>query len=127
MYVGNLSFDATRDDVREVFEAYGACDDVYLPLRDGVPRGFGFVTMAEEDADNAMAALDGTEFFARKLIVNEPLKEGETPVRRPRVDRSKQCTCRDIMRVDPDCFFFFFSVLFSFMTDILTALFCTFL
>mmetsp|Transcript_46686 Transcript_46686/g.113767 ORF Transcript_46686/g.113767 Transcript_46686/m.113767 type:complete len:400 (-) Transcript_46686:329-1528(-) len=90
LYVGNLSFDATRDDVREAFEKYGACDDVYLPMRDGVPRGFGFVTMAEEDADKAMADLDGTEFFTRKLIVNEPLKEGEAPVRRPRVDRSKQ-------------------------------------
>ena len=92
MYVGNLSFDATSEDVRAAFEEYGECSDVYLPMRDGAPRGFGFVTMDEDDADKAMEALDGTEFFARRLIVNEPLKEGETPVRRPRVNRSKQCT-----------------------------------
>ena len=95
MYVGNLSFDATVDDVRAAFEEYGECNDVYLPMRDGVPRGFGFVTMDEDAADKAMADLDGTEFFSRRLIVNEPLKEGETPVRRPRVDRSKQCTCHE--------------------------------
>lgn len=93
MYIGNLSFDATAEDIKEEFAKYGNVDDVYLPMKDGRPRGFGFVTMGDEDADRATEGLNGKEFFERTLVVNEPLKEGESPVRRPRKTVNKnQCT-----------------------------------
>jgi cold-inducible RNA-binding protein len=90
LYVGNLSFDATEADVKAIFEEFGDVNDVYMPMKDGSRRGFGFITMAAEAADQAMADLDGSDFFDRKLVVNEPLKAGEKPVKRNR--KNKQCT-----------------------------------
>ena len=74
LYVGNLSFDSTEDDVRQAFAAFGEVTSVHLVMdRDtGRPRGFGFVEM--EDGDQGQAAIDGlngTDLSGRTLNVNE--------------------------------------------------------
>ncbi len=74
IYVGNLSFQATEEDVREVFGEYGAVKRVSLPMdrETGKKRGFAFVDLesdAEEDA--AIAKLDGAEWMGRVLKVNK--------------------------------------------------------
>ena len=74
IYVGNLSFGATEEAVRSLFEAHGAVDRVNICTdRDsGQPRGFGFVEMAnEKEGDQAIAALNGRELDGRTLTINE--------------------------------------------------------
>lgn len=74
LYVGNLSFDSSEDDVRNAFAAFGEVTSVHMVTdRDtGRPRGFGFVEMADsEQADAAIAALNGTQLGGRELTVNE--------------------------------------------------------
>jgi RNA recognition motif-containing protein len=73
LYVGNLPFTATEDNVRALFTAHGSVDKVSLISdRDtGRPRGFGFVEMSNADAARAMQALNGTDFEGRALKVNE--------------------------------------------------------
>ncbi|MEJ2721962.1 MAG: RNA-binding protein [bacterium] len=73
IYVGNLPFSATEDEIRELFGAHGTVHEVTL-LTDretGRPRGFGFVQMDDQEAAAAISALDGTEFGGRNLRVNE--------------------------------------------------------
>jgi RNA recognition motif-containing protein len=74
IYVGNLSFQASEEDVKEVFGDYGTVSRVSLPIdrETGRKRGFAFVDLssdAEEDA--AIAALDGAEWMDRELKVNK--------------------------------------------------------
>lgn len=74
IYVGNLSYHATEDDVLTVFSEYGKVKRVQLPTdrETGRMRGFGFVEMssdAEEEA--AIEALDGAEWMGRDLKVNK--------------------------------------------------------
>ena len=73
MYVGNLPFSATEDDVRELFEQHGEVISVNLLLdrETGRPRGFGFIEMNDEGADSAIGELDGYSFQGRNLKVNE--------------------------------------------------------
>ena len=74
IYVGNMSFDTTRDRLQELFEAYGEITSVNIITdRDtGRPRGFAFVEMAtDEAASAAIRALDGQEVDGRTLKVNE--------------------------------------------------------
>ena len=74
IFVGNLSFSATEDAVRSMFEAYGSVDRVNLVAdRDtGHARGFGFVEMSNgAEADRAIAELNGRELDGRALNVNE--------------------------------------------------------
>src|SRR5579862_1273672 len=74
IYVGNLSFDATEDQVRSMFEQYGAVDRVSIVTdRDtGQSRGFAFVEMPDDDAaGKAMDALNGSNLSGRNLTVNE--------------------------------------------------------
>ena len=83
IYVGNLSFDSSEDQVRSLFEAYGAVDKVNIITdRDsGQPRGFAFVEMADDDAaSKAIEALNGTSLGGRNLNINEA---------RPKVDRPR--------------------------------------
>jgi len=73
LYVGNLPFTATEEDVRELFSKQGTVEKVSL-INDrdtGRPRGFGFVEMAQADASRAMQALNGADFNGRALKVNE--------------------------------------------------------
>lgn len=90
LYIGNLSFEATSEDVSALFADYGEISDVFLPLRDGQQRGFCFVTMDTAGADKAMEELDGAVFQGRNLVVNEPLKKGEKPPQRQ--NSRPQCT-----------------------------------
>jgi len=73
LYVGNLPFNATEDQVRTHFAAHGTVDKVSLvnDRETGRPRGFGFVEMPSADAQRAMQALDGKDFGGRPLKVNE--------------------------------------------------------
>lgn len=81
IFVGNLSHDATEDDLRQAFSEYGSVASVTV-LKDkftGEPRGFGFVEMeAKAEAQAAIEGLNGRELKGRRLTVNEA---------RPRTDR----------------------------------------
>ncbi len=73
IYVGNLPFSSTDEEVRALFATYGEVLSCALPTdRDtGRPRGFGFVEMDDSNASQAIGALNGTEFGGRTLTVNE--------------------------------------------------------
>ena len=74
IFVGNLSFGATEDAVRTLFEAYGTVDrvNVVTDRETGRARGFGFVEMSvDADAQKAIAALNGRDLDGRALNVNE--------------------------------------------------------
>ena len=80
IFVGNLSFHATEDAVRSLFQAYGTVDRVNLITdRDtGQARGFGFVEMSNNaEADRAIAGLNGKEIDGRALNVNEARPKAE--------------------------------------------------
>ena len=79
IYVGNLPFSSSEEDVRELFETYGSVVSVGLPTdrETGRPRGFGFVEMSNEDATKAINALDGHDWGGRTLRVNEARPRGE--------------------------------------------------
>jgi RNA recognition motif-containing protein len=73
LYVGNLPFEATTEDVRTAFEAYGTVHEVSLitDRETGRPRGFGFVEMDPESASAAIEGLNNKDFGGRDLNVNE--------------------------------------------------------
>lgn len=73
IYVGNLSFNTTEDDLRSMFVPYGAVESATLVTdRDtGRSRGFAFVEMADADAENAIKSLNGADSGGRALTVNE--------------------------------------------------------
>ena len=80
IFVGNLSFGATEDGVRSMFEQYGTVERVNLVTdRDtGQARGFGFVEMPNTaEADSAILQLNGKELDGRALNVNEARPKGE--------------------------------------------------
>jgi len=72
LYVGNLPFNTTSDDLREAFAQFGNVTRVQVVTdrETGRSRGFGFVEM-EEGADDAVAKMNGVEFQGRTLTVNE--------------------------------------------------------
>jgi RNA recognition motif-containing protein len=80
LYVGNLSFDTTADDLRTTFGQYGTVTSasIIADRETGRSRGFGFVEMSD-GGDAAIEALDGSELQGRRLTVNEA---------RPRKERS---------------------------------------
>ncbi len=73
IFVGNLPFRASEDEVRDLFTQYGTVHSVNLinDRETGRPRGFGFVEMDENAAENAIESLDGVDFGGRNLQVNE--------------------------------------------------------
>jgi len=74
IYVGNLSYQATEDDLKSVFEDYGTVTRVVLPTdrETGRMRGFAFVEMADDaKEDTAITELDGAEWMGRQLKVNK--------------------------------------------------------
>lgn len=74
LYVGNLSFSSSEDELRDLFEQHGKVSSVNVitDRETGRSRGFGFVEMDEaSEADAAMEALDGRDFGGRNLRVNE--------------------------------------------------------
>ena len=84
LFVGNLSFNATQDQLQELFGAHGTVQEVDI-IKDkfsGRPRGFGFVTMeTKEGADAAVKALHGKDVDGRALTVNEARPREERPPR----------------------------------------------
>lgn len=74
IYVGNLSYEASQDDVSAVFAEYGKVVKVHLPVdrETGRKRGFGFVDMENDSEEEAaIADLDGAEWMGRQLKVNK--------------------------------------------------------
>jgi cold-inducible RNA-binding protein len=82
LYVGNLSFKTTEDELRATFGQFGAVTDVYVAMdkMTGRPRGFAFVTMGTADeAKSAAEKLNGTDLGGRQLTVNEARPKEERP------------------------------------------------
>jgi len=83
LYVGNLSFETTENDLQDLFEQHGTVNEVHLMMdrMTGKSRGFAFVTMNDDaQAKTAMSATNGKELNGRALKVNEA---------RPREDRPR--------------------------------------
>jgi len=83
LFVGNLSFNTTENDLQDAFAAHGTVTEANLMLdrSTGRPRGFGFITMGTpEEAQKAIDALNGKELDGRALTVNEakPREEGRS-------------------------------------------------
>lgn len=92
IYVGNLSYDATEEDLKEVFAEYGAVKYISLPLdrQTGRMRGFAFVEMTSDDQETkAIESLDGAELMGRSLRVNKarPREDNRKSARRSSWDR----------------------------------------
>ena len=82
LFVGNLSFNTTENDLQDAFAAHGTVVEANLMMdrMTGKPRGFGFITMSTpEEAQKAIDSLNGTELDGRALTVN---------IARPREERS---------------------------------------
>jgi len=82
IYVGNLSFGTTEQTVRSLFEQHGTVDRVNLVTdpNTGQPKGFGFVEMPNDDeARNAVSAVNGTDVGGRTLAVNEACPKRDRP------------------------------------------------
>lgn len=82
LYVGNLAFETTENDLQDLFEQHGQVGEVHLMMdrMTGKSRGFAFVTMNDdEQAKSAMSATNGTELNGRALNVNEARPREERP------------------------------------------------
>ena len=82
IYVGNLSYQVTQEDLKQVFEEYGTVKNVTLPTdrETGRMRGFAFVEMtADAEETAAIEALDGAEWMGRDLKVNKARPREERP------------------------------------------------
>ncbi len=74
LYVGNLPFSATEDEIRSLFEDFGGAVDLHIPLdrETGRPRGFAFVTLSsKEQGEAAIGSLDGQDMGGRALRISE--------------------------------------------------------
>ena len=82
IYVGNLSFETTQDDLTSIFSQYGAVERVNLVTdrMTGQPRGFAFVEMSNRgEAETAMSRLNGSDLHGRTLNVNEARPKSDAP------------------------------------------------
>jgi len=84
LYVGNLPYSATQDSLQELFSQIGAVESAVIisDKMTGRSKGFGFVEMAEADADRAITELNGKEVEGRAIVVNEARPMEERPPRR---------------------------------------------
>jgi len=85
IYIGNLPFSITPDEIQELFEEFGEVKSVNLitDRETGRPRGFGFVEMTEsEDAREAIHSLNQTSVGGRNIVVNEARPRNNRPPRR---------------------------------------------
>ncbi|MGR9089605.1 MAG: RNA recognition motif domain-containing protein [Gammaproteobacteria bacterium] len=93
IYVGNLPYSVQDEELREAFEAYGdiLSAEVIFDRRTQRSRGYGFVEMENDDeAREAIAALNGSDFQGRELRVDESKPKEEKPAARPRNDDNNQ-------------------------------------
>ena len=86
IYVGNMAYSASEQDVRELFSQYGDVLSVKLIVdRDtGKAKGFGFVEMEDSEAEKAIDALNNSEFLGRNLRVNEAKPREPRDTKTPR-------------------------------------------
>ncbi len=97
LYMGSIPFDATEDNLKELFSSIGEVESVKIitDAYTGKSKGFGFIEMAsEEDAKKAIADLHGTTFMERTIIVNEarpqkPRERGDFGGGRGNYDRDR--------------------------------------
>lgn len=86
IFVGNLNYSITEDDIKEIFEEYGELTSVKL-ITDkftGKSKGFGFVEMADADeAKKAIEELNGAEVEGRTIVVNESIEKKRDNTRKP--------------------------------------------
>jgi RNA recognition motif-containing protein len=73
IYVGNLPFTTSEEDLKGIFEGFGAVESakIIMDRETSRSRGFGFIEMGEDDAKKAIEELNGTEFQGNTLTVNE--------------------------------------------------------
>lgn len=83
LFVGNLPYTATSDELKELFSQVGAVESatVVSDKFTGRSRGFGFVEMSDADADKAIETLNGSDLGGRNIMVNEARPMGERPAR----------------------------------------------
>ena len=82
LYIGNLSFDASEQDLTDLLSPHGQVSEVLVMMdkMTGRPRGFAFATMADwQGADAVIKALHGQEFMGRPLTINEARPREERP------------------------------------------------
>src|SRR3954471_5099046 len=82
LFVGNLSFNTTENDLQDTFAAHGTVVETNLMMdrMSGRPRGFGFVTMStQEEAEKAIQALNGAQLDGRALTVNAAKPREDRP------------------------------------------------
>ena len=82
LYVGNLSYDVTKNDLQDVFAQHGPVQDIHVVTDKvtGKARGFAFVTMeTKESAEAAIQALNGSDWNGRAMTVNEARPREERP------------------------------------------------
>ncbi|RMD97265.1 MAG: RNA-binding protein [Deltaproteobacteria bacterium] len=87
IYVGNLPYSVTEDDLRTTFTEYGEVSSVNIIMDrfTGQSKGFGFVEMPDNsEADSAIKALNETSMQGRNIKVNQAKPRGDRPARRPR-------------------------------------------
>jgi nucleolin len=86
IYIGNLPYGVSEDDIKEYISEHGEVANVFLARdNDGKDRGFGFVTMASEElVEAAIAGVDGSFFQGRRLAARRPLPEGAKTEKKPR-------------------------------------------
>lgn len=85
LYVGNIPFECTQEELEGLFEAYGKVHEIYLPVDQdsGLPRGFAFVSL--KDCDNIEAAIEATngmDMGGREIVVSKPVARGERKAER---------------------------------------------
>jgi RNA recognition motif-containing protein len=98
IFVGNLDFATTEQDLRSLFEAYGQVDNVNIAKDkfSGQPRGFGFVEMTnDEQGEKAIAELNGRQVGSRNLTVNEARPREARPPRSGGFGRNRGGGFRD--------------------------------
>lgn len=80
LYVGNLPYSSTEEDLKEMFEKIGSVESVSIIMDrfSGKSKGFGFVEMASEDAaSRAISEVNGSEIGGRRIVVSEARAQGE--------------------------------------------------
>jgi RNA recognition motif-containing protein len=91
MYVGNLAFETTKEELVDFFAEYGTVFEVYMPTNreTGEIRGFGFVNMKKDEIESVIEQTNGLEMNGRTLTVMMPLTKGEKAPRKARTQRTK--------------------------------------
>ncbi len=86
LYVGNLSYKTTEESIQQLFSKFGEVQSVKFitDRQTGKFRGFGFVEMESEEAENAVKELNGSEFDGRSIKVHEAKERTERTERQPR-------------------------------------------